>query len=192
MVYITPGVDFLVKGSLILGAFVGTIVTLNSSVATKAGYHIPTWMLLAGTTIAIPVSLTISVMSRKISNARQATTMGARIVPEAQGQWLGNLDILKKMMENLKVGYPGIFPFSNCLTWGRYSSPSPILGDGLDELLVKRGPVFNLRIMWSDLIFTASPEHIKSMLATDFQNYVKGRTIHGFLRLNLIISSILR
>jgi hypothetical protein len=40
--------------------------------------------------------------------------MGARIVPEAQGKWIGNLDILKRMMENLKIGYPGIFPFSNC------------------------------------------------------------------------------
>lgn len=108
MVYVTPGVDLLAKGSLILGAFVGTIVTFNSSVVARAGYHIPTWMLLAGTTIAIPVSLTVSVMSRKISNARQATAMGARIVPEAQGTWIGNLDILKKMMENLKFGYPGI------------------------------------------------------------------------------------
>ena len=47
-------------------------------------------------------------------------------------------------------------------------------GDGLDELLEKRGPVANLRVLWTDLIFTASPEHIKTILATDFQNYVKG------------------
>jgi hypothetical protein len=50
------------------------------------------------------------------------------------------------------------------------------IGDGLDELLVKHGPVFNLRITWSDLVFTASPEHIKTVLATDFQNYVKGNS----------------
>ncbi|KIM37776.1 hypothetical protein M413DRAFT_448289 [Hebeloma cylindrosporum] len=122
MVYVTPGVDFLAKGFLILGAFVGTIITLNSSVAARAGYHIPTWMLLAGTTIAIPV-----------------------------------LSTIYKMMENLKIGYPG---------------------DGLDEVMAKRGPVFNMRVLWSDLMFTASPEHIKAMLATDFQNYVKGERFH--------------
>jgi len=110
MVYITPGVDLLVKGFLILGALVGTIITLNSSVVTRAGYHIPTWILLVGTSIAIPMLLIVSVMSRKLSNVRQAAAMGARIVPEAQGQWIGNLDILKKMMDNLKIGYPGILP----------------------------------------------------------------------------------
>lgn len=114
MVYVTPGVDFLAKGFLILGASAGTIITLNSSVIARAGYHIPTWMLLAGTTVAIPMILSVSVMSQKISNARQAAAMGARIVPEAQGQWIGNFDILKKMMEILKIGYPGIFPFNKC------------------------------------------------------------------------------
>lgn len=48
------------------------------------------------------------------------------------------------------------------------------VGDGLIELLEKRGPVVNMRVMWSDTIFTASPEHIKTILATDFENYVKG------------------
>jgi hypothetical protein len=48
------------------------------------------------------------------------------------------------------------------------------VGDGLAELLEKHGPVVNMRCMWEDLIFTASPNHIKKILATDFQNYVKG------------------
>lgn len=48
------------------------------------------------------------------------------------------------------------------------------LGEGLAELLDHYGPVFNLRFLWSDLVITASPEHIKTMLSTDFQNFVKG------------------
>lgn len=47
-------------------------------------------------------------------------------------------------------------------------------GDGLDEYIEKWGPVINLRVFWADLFFTASPEHIKLILATDFENYVKG------------------
>jgi hypothetical protein len=42
------------------------------------------------------------------------------------------------------------------------------------DLFQTLGPVANMRVLWSDLIFTTSPEHIKLILATDFQNYVKG------------------
>lgn len=54
---------------------------------------------------------------------------------------------------------------------------TPASGDGLDDLLKKYGPVVNLRVLWSDLILTTSPEHIKTILATDFQNYVKGNAV---------------
>jgi hypothetical protein len=110
MVFITPGVDFLAKGLVILAAFVGAIITFNLSVAARTGLFIPTWMLLAGTAIAIPLLLTVSIMTQKILNSRQAAAMGARVVPEVQGMWLGNLDILKKMIGNLEVGYPGTVP----------------------------------------------------------------------------------
>ena len=40
----------------------------------------------------------------------------------------------------------------------------------------EQGPVVNLRVFWSDCIFTTSPEHLKLILATEFDNYVKGQT----------------
>jgi hypothetical protein len=48
------------------------------------------------------------------------------------------------------------------------------------------GPVFNFHILWDDAIVTASPEHIKIILATDFNNYEKGRcwTLHNRLRIS--------
>jgi hypothetical protein len=42
------------------------------------------------------------------------------------------------------------------------------------ELFDQLGPVVNIRCFWSDLFFTTNPEHVKLMLATDFENYVKG------------------
>jgi hypothetical protein len=35
--------------------------------------------------------------------------MGACPVPKVKGRWLGNLDVLRMMMENWKNGYPGMF-----------------------------------------------------------------------------------
>ncbi|KAJ7480763.1 cytochrome P450 monooxygenase pc-1 [Mycena latifolia] len=37
------------------------------------------------------------------------------------------------------------------------------------------GAVVNVRVLWIDLMFTVWPEHIKNILATDFNNYVKGQ-----------------
>lgn len=66
--------------------------------------------------------------------------------------------------------------------------------DGLWEIMAEYGTVFNLRVLWESLIFTSDPSFIKVcpivafackgidvyllvqiILATDFQNYVKGR-----------------
>ena len=50
-------------------------------------------------------------------------------------------------------------------------------GDHLEDVIDFYGPVFNLPIMYTDLYMTASPEHVKSMLVTDFPNYVKGTSL---------------
>lgn len=47
-------------------------------------------------------------------------------------------------------------------------------GDGMIVYVGQGDPVINLRILWSDMILTVWPEHIKTMLATDFPNYEKG------------------
>ena len=44
----------------------------------------------------------------------------------------------------------------------------------MDEIIEQRGLLVNLRVLWSDMIFTTSPEYINTILATDFHNYVKG------------------
>ena len=48
------------------------------------------------------------------------------------------------------------------------------LADGFLHMREKLGPVFNLKVLWGDVIFTTCPEHIKLILTTDFNNYVKG------------------
>ncbi|KAJ7625772.1 cytochrome P450 monooxygenase pc-3 [Roridomyces roridus] len=69
------------------------------------------------------------------------------------GRSIGKIDVLKKIRDGRKFGYPG---------------------DGIQESLTEMGPVVNFRLLWRDIIFAASPEHIKLILSTGFDNYVKG------------------
>ena len=48
------------------------------------------------------------------------------------------------------------------------------VADGMTELVKQYGPAINVRVLWADMYFTCSPEHIKSILATGFDNHVKG------------------
>ena len=108
--------------------------------------------------ISIPTAIVVGLAAR----------LGARIAPVAQGKWIGNFDFLRMVNEKFEYGYPGA---------------SSTCQEGSDviqlchqvmvwtNLLNKRG---SLSILWSDMIFTTSPEYIKTILATDFHNYVKG------------------
>ncbi|KAF9490990.1 cytochrome P450, partial [Pleurotus eryngii] len=82
-----------------------------------------------------------------------AAKLEARPIPKLRGRWFANLDILKQMNWHFSNGY---------------------LGDGLTQILKKYGNMFNFHVLWSEGIFTICPEHIKLILATDFNNYERG------------------
>ena len=41
--------------------------------------------------------------------------------------------------------------------------------------MAAKGPAIDMHVLWESLIITTSPEHIQLILATDFNNYVKGQ-----------------
>ncbi|KAG8215371.1 cytochrome P450 [Butyriboletus roseoflavus] len=47
-------------------------------------------------------------------------------------------------------------------------------GTAVLEEMQLHGPVINMRFFWEDLMVTSEPQNIKAILATDFNNYVKG------------------
>lgn len=153
MVFITPGIDFLGRGAIFLSIPTAIVVGLNKYV----GLDLPLWILITGTLLCFPARATIRIVANQIFKRREAARLGVRIVPVAQGKWIGNFDVLRTMNEKFEFGYPG---------------------DGLDELIEQKGLLVNLRVLWSDMILTTSPEHIKTVLATDFHNYVKGERFH--------------
>jgi len=124
MVVIPPGIDLLARGLVSLVVFVGVITSVNSLVTTRLGYVIPTWMVLLGAAVSIPMVSTIYVLALKFRNARRASAMGARLIPEVQGKMLGNFDVLKQMMDNFKHGYPGkiLSGIANLINFTTYTS----------------------------------------------------------------------
>ncbi|KNZ78574.1 Cytochrome P450 52E1 [Termitomyces sp. J132] len=93
-------------------------------------------------------------MYKSFDDRRQAAKLGARLARRIDGKSLGNVDILATMRRLWETGY---------------------IADGLIGYIGQGDPVVNLRILWSNIIFTVWPEHIKMILATDFPNYEKGK-----------------
>ncbi|KZP21731.1 cytochrome P450 [Athelia psychrophila] len=147
----TPGIVFLAHAFaslLVLCAFItgGRFVLID-----HFGLVIPVSRLLTGIALGIPVLLSLKLAFDEIRQRRRAATLGARLVPRVNGYLPGNLDILVKLLNNWKYGYPS---------------------DGQTEWMDIIGPTMNLRVFWEDIIFTAEPENIKA--PSDFPNYEKG------------------
>jgi hypothetical protein len=88
---------------------------------------------------------------------REARKLGAELVPSIRGKWPGNLDIL----------YSGGFVRKNSY-----------IGDGLVQHVQTHGTTFALSTLGETRILTMNPENIKRILATDFDNYVKGKSFN--------------
>ncbi|EPQ55554.1 cytochrome P450 monooxygenase pc-2 [Gloeophyllum trabeum ATCC 11539] len=84
---------------------------------------------------------------------RDAERMGARLVPVWNGRWPGNVDHIVNLIKLVNSGYPGEYFLR---AWPEV------------------GKVFNTRVLWEDIILTVEPDHVKVILATDFNSFVKG------------------
>ncbi|KAK7046124.1 hypothetical protein VNI00_007127 [Paramarasmius palmivorus] len=166
---LTPGARFLagVFGALSVPPIAAII---GKRLLEDRGIFFPAWAYVAVGILGWPAYATIRVLLKDINERRAAYVLGARVVPKVHGKLPGNLDILRQMMHNWRAGYPGKYQVHRSMAY--YSSP--VLGDGLSEVIEEKGPVFNMNVMFENLILTTYPEHLQIVLASDFQNYVKG------------------
>ncbi|KAJ7220117.1 cytochrome P450 monooxygenase pc-1 [Mycena pura] len=147
---ISPGIRFLVRNLL---PPVACIFFARGVANATFGFTVSTLAALGLSAAGLLVLAAGKVATTTLYYHLQAKAAGARLAPTVKGKWPGNVDVLKNLLQGLKFGY---------------------LGDGLYEMTDVYGPVFNLRLLWSDAILTACPKHMQTFLATDFHNYVKG------------------
>ncbi|KAG7088514.1 hypothetical protein E1B28_012498 [Marasmius oreades] len=159
---LTPGIRFLSRWSFIFSApSIVSYAVYKTDLFINFDVHPPSWAFVAFALLCLPALLLVHIVLREARQRFEAYKMGARLVPRVVGNWPGNLDIVIAMYKNFKYGYPG---------------------DGLAELCETKGPVYNMNVLWKDLILTTCPEHIQTILATDFNNYVKGERFQRNMR----------
>ncbi|KAJ7198963.1 cytochrome P450 monooxygenase pc-1, partial [Mycena pura] len=152
----SPGVAFLARITIrVLSKPI--IVGLGVHFASqRAGLALPVSATVILAVASVPLYVAYRVWREDRRQREEAAVMGARLAPSVPGKRFGNWDLLQIIMHNRAHGYPA--------------------GDWFDELMAQYGPVISVRVLWTDTLLTAWPEHIKQILATDFDNYEKGIT----------------
>jgi cytochrome P450 len=92
-------------------------------------------------------------MYADLQSARRAATKGAILAPQVPSKWIGGLDLLLSSVRNFRQGY---------------------MGEVVEKQCKEYGNTISLRILWEDKVFTTEPEHVKAILATQFNSFVKG------------------
>ncbi|KAL4257049.1 cytochrome P450 family protein [Pleurotus pulmonarius] len=154
MTLITPGIDFLLRGGfsyILPSAFFA--IALNY-VSQSNNIPIPTFVHVLIGVFATPAYGLARVYTSEWKARREARRLGARLIPRVKGASVGNLDVLRKLMRNSEDGYPG---------------------DGSASLIKEYGPIVDMHFLWDYAVITVCPEHIKAMLAKDFNNFEKGQ-----------------
>ena len=176
-----PGLRYIAKEALSCTVPVIWGVALQQLLNKTLDVNIPTWVIICGSTVALPVRAVIRLFLKEWRDRRIAAAMGAQIVPKVKGKSFGNLDVVKKSKEVWMTGYIGMCNLMSHAPINNYTS-FMLLGEELDEFFDLHGSMYNLNPMYSDLFFTMSPEHMKAMLTTDFTNFIKGAVLKQVFR----------
>ncbi|KAK0200571.1 cytochrome P450, partial [Desarmillaria ectypa] len=153
---LTPGIRFLAPILLPFALLVGFSALLQRWIlyVNLSHCYISSWVVTLGVILSALIYWALRVVYMGYRRKKEAESMGARIMPCMQGKWPGNIDILAKIISVWAEGYPS---------------------DGFEEMIDAHGSIFNLRLLWSDMVITTSPKHIQHILATEFENFEKGQ-----------------
>ncbi|KAL5494825.1 hypothetical protein ACEPAI_287 [Sanghuangporus weigelae] len=152
---LSPGVKFLLSCIPSLSAQMLCIWALCYGTSKHFGYEAALPLYLK-----VVVSLVLRVVFgygrgvwSEIQRVRDVKARGAIRVPTVRGSWPGNVDTLRFTLETEKSGH---------------------LADDFLFHVRNHGWTYNWRLLWEDKIVTMEPEHIKAVLATEFDNFEKG------------------
>ncbi|THU77359.1 cytochrome P450 [Dendrothele bispora CBS 962.96] len=165
MTLLTPGIAHISRLLIVLTTPYVLITLFDHFVLQPHNIGQENWVLLTASVFFLPILLSLHVVYDQMKVRSRARTLGARPVPVAEGSmimsWLGNVDLLMKVARENRKGYPG---------------------DGFWDLMDKYGPIFNLRFLWGDNMLTTNPDHIQRVLASNFNNHVKGSNFQFNMR----------
>ncbi|KAF9460985.1 cytochrome P450 monooxygenase pc-3 [Collybia nuda] len=150
---IPPGIVYIAQTLLILLPFSGLSYLGINLAANYAGYILPVWLIVLLSLLSRPLWLITLRYRVQFSHRSEAAKRGAALIPHVHDKWPGGFSITSAMVNSFKTGYPGdIF-----VEWSK-----------------QYGNTFYLNLASEGRLFTSEPEHIKAILATQFENFDKG------------------
>ncbi|KAK7451227.1 hypothetical protein VKT23_012565 [Stygiomarasmius scandens] len=161
MTFTTPGLYHLGRTLAILTTPFVLTALLDRFVLQPLNVRPASWVLITTSILVLPALLFVRILYRRIVARSRAAALGARLVPVVEGRWPGNLDIPLLLGEARKTGYPG---------------------DGFWDFINKYGPTVNIHMLGINHVFTTNPDHIQRVLASNFNNHVKGDTFQFNMR----------
>ncbi|KAF8523080.1 cytochrome P450 monooxygenase pc-3 [Hysterangium stoloniferum] len=124
-------------------------------------YHVSGYMWAVAYAFAIPFVLVVKGIISDIQEKIEMKKLGARRVPRIKSYVPGGFDLLFQLIKAYYNGY---------------------MGEIFREMTFNGSQTVNLRILGNDAIFTIEPENIKAVLATNFDNFEKGKEFHRFVK----------
>ncbi|KAI6140924.1 cytochrome P450 [Pisolithus thermaeus] len=153
MAGIPPGFIFIAGRLSRLARLLALAYASSRVLELVFGKPAPRWLRVSAYLLPIPLALTCNVLYTYLRDKREAARRGAVLASRVKSRWPGGFDTLLSVVRGFRNG--------------------PI-GSPFDQYCQEYGPVINVRIMFGDRIFTTEPEHIKAILATQFNSFEKG------------------
>ncbi|EIM92719.1 cytochrome P450 monooxygenase pc-2 [Stereum hirsutum FP-91666 SS1] len=154
---ISPGIRFVFKNSP--GIFFSSFFFYFGGylVQHHSNGILPRWTI-------VPLSFSILVVLRRewrfFMDKRHAAAIGAVVPPVVEDKWPLYLGNFWKTFNGFMNGYPG---------------------DTAWEWIAKYGHTFYVRAGFDERVMTVEPHHVKALLATNFDCWEKGTTLHDQL-----------
>ncbi|KAI0772046.1 cytochrome P450 monooxygenase pc-3 [Trametes elegans] len=153
-----PGIPFLFRLSLTL-LIAPFAVYLTNRILAAWGLILPVWLVVIAAVLSGPLSSAVRIWLRFRGFRHRAAALGAMLPPGLKGSEFGNKDLLRRTLETFSKGYPS---------------------DVVDVGVAECGPLFRYQVFWQHAYVTTDPNVVKTILATDFANYEKGKMFHEF------------
>ncbi|PPQ71744.1 hypothetical protein CVT24_006508 [Panaeolus cyanescens] len=148
------GPSFVVIASLNLwNVYIARNAQLTSRLCPRLLVEVPIWAIVALGLVARPAWFYIGFYLDRFSDWRAARTLGAVLPPIVQDS---ALSIISKRKKSIQNGYPGDALYQYLKEYGR------------------GGNIVQLSFLGNRMAFTVEPEHVKAILATQFDSFEKG------------------
>ncbi|EAU82482.2 cytochrome P450 monooxygenase pc-3 [Coprinopsis cinerea okayama7 len=166
MVDLPPGLLYLIQHLPSLAIPPATVLA-----STKLIYHfdlldgvvesaIPVWAVVLASALSLPVAFVGKALLKGLKDRRDAARNGAVLPPQIYDPLPGGVGLLRATLDNFENGYPG---------------------ELFEDWVKEYGNIVNFKILGEDRFFTVEPDHIKAILATQFESFEKGPNFQRFM-----------